>query len=120
LIRSVLGLRAREGRATALEEFYRERGVLERARQFPGCLGTTFWRTAEAGTTAPDGTATHIVIADWNDASDYRAWVSDPWRSSLSVELADLIDLAPGQQIVGYLLDPVDVPATGSQSEEHA
>lgn len=86
MIRSVLALRARTGMSQAVEEFYRDRGIIERATCFPGCHGVTLLRSVSGG---PD---THVVIADWDDAAAYQRWVDDPWRAETSAALADLLD----------------------------
>src|SRR5580698_6854233 len=99
VIRSVLTLRAAAGRAGALEEFYERHGVLARAREFDGCRGAVLLRATD------DGPATHLVIADWDEAADYRRWVDDPWRAALSRELADLLDTTPGEPVVGGLFE---------------
>jgi hypothetical protein len=113
MIRSVLPLTAGAGAAARVESFYRERGVLDRARRFPGCLGTTLWRALPAipGPAADPGPAsppyTHLVFADWSSPSEYAAWVADPWRSSVTGDLLDLLDRQAGEHIVGTLLEPV-------------
>jgi heme-degrading monooxygenase HmoA len=99
VIRSVLPLRAAAGQASAVEEFYAERGILERARRFPGCRDALLLRSV-AGSPA-----THLVIADWDTAEDYRRWVDDPWRADVSRQLADLLDSGPGEPVVGGLFE---------------
>ena len=99
MIRSVLSLRAADGRGGALEEFYERHGILARAREFDGCRGAVLLRATD------DGPATHLVIADWDEAADYRRWVDDPWRAALSRELADLLDITPGEPVVGGLFE---------------
>ena len=86
MIRSVLALRARTGMSAAVEEFYRDRGIIDRAVRFPGCHGVALLRSVDGG---PD---THVVIADWDDAAAYQRWVDDPWRAQTSAALADLLD----------------------------
>jgi heme-degrading monooxygenase HmoA len=99
VIRSVLRLRAAAGRGGALEEFYERHGVLARARKFDGCRGAVLLRATD------DGPVTHLVIADWDEAADYRRWVDDPWRAALSRELAQLLDTTPGEPVVGGLFE---------------
>jgi heme-degrading monooxygenase HmoA len=86
MIRSILALRARDGMSQAVEDFYADRGIIERAVRFPGCRGVELLRSTDGG---PD---THIVVADWDDAAAYAGWVADPWRAEVSADLADLID----------------------------
>lgn len=115
MIRSVLTLRAREGRLTAVEEFYGSRGILDRARLFPGCRGTNLWRIAGSGSadsTSPGASPssfTHLVIADWDSAAAYAGWVADPWRAEVAADLAELLDLSQDKQMIAGLLEPVDV-----------
>lgn len=101
MIRSVLALRAAQGKAGLLEEFYRDHAILARAREFPGCQSAALLR-ATAGVSA-----THLVIADWDAAEDYHRWVADPWRAAVSRQLAALLDTAPDQPVVGGLFELV-------------
>lgn len=112
MIRSVLALRARKGQAEAVEDLYRERGVLDRARRFPGCRGAALLRCTG------DGPGTHLVIADWDDADAYRRWVADPWRASVSAELTELLDTAAGEPLIGGLYEPVIADGTGRRTIE--
>ncbi|HEX3590284.1 MAG TPA: antibiotic biosynthesis monooxygenase [Pseudonocardiaceae bacterium] len=86
MIRSVLALRAKPGRSQAVEDFYRDRGIIDAAVRFPGCRGVMLLRSTDGG---PD---THIVVADWDDAAAYAGWVADPWRAEVGADLANLID----------------------------
>ncbi len=99
MILSVLTLRAAAGQSAALEEFYKEHAVLQRAREFAGCRNAVLLRAAEAGP------ATHLVIADWDAAADYQRWVADPWRAALSQQLATLLDTGSDEPIVGGLYE---------------
>ncbi|MET3803337.1 heme-degrading monooxygenase HmoA [Nakamurella sp. UYEF19] len=99
MIRSVLTLRAAAGKAKALEDFYAEQQVLERARTFAGCREAVLLRST-------DGTgATHLVTADWDSAEDYRRWVEDPWRVVVSQQLVSLLDLGKDELVVGRLFE---------------
>lgn len=99
MIRSVLTLRATH--AGALEAFYAEHRILERARRFPGCRDALLLRSVG------DSPATHLVIADWDTAADYRSWIEDPWRVALSQRLAALLDTDPDEPVVGVLYELV-------------
>jgi antibiotic biosynthesis monooxygenase (ABM) superfamily enzyme len=101
VIRSVLTLRAADGQSAALEEFYAQREILERARRFPGCRDAQLLRSLDGST------ATHLVIADWDAPEDYQRWVDDPWRRAQSQHLADLLDTDPGAPVIGALFEPV-------------
>jgi hypothetical protein len=103
VIRSVLTLRAAAGQSTALEEFYEEHAVLQRARESAGCRDAVLLRATEGGS------ATHLVIADWNTAADYQRWVADPWRVALSQQLAALLDTGSDEPVVGGLYEFVAI-----------
>jgi heme-degrading monooxygenase HmoA len=105
VIRSVLILRAAAGQASALEELYAERGVLERAREFRGCRDALLLRSVD-GSSAPYP-VTHVVTADWDTAEDYQRWVEDPWRVALSQQLVTLLDTDPDGPVVGGLFELV-------------
>ena len=111
MIRSVLSLRAAAGRAGAVEEFYERHGILARARKFDGCRDAVLLRATD------DGPATHLVIADWDEAADYRRWLDDPWRAAVSRQLADLLDTTPGEPVVGGLFE--FVPERSPHSSDH-
>ena len=101
MIRSVLSLCAAGGDTGALETFYRDQQILERAREFPGCRDAVLLRAIDGGS------VTHLVIADWDGVEDYQRWVQDPWRAAVSRQLADLLDTEPGELVVGGLFEPV-------------
>ena len=101
MIRSVLSLRAAGGDTGALEAFYRDQQILERARKFPGCRDAVLLRAIDGGS------VTHLVIADWDGAEDYQRWVQDPWRAAVSRRLADLLDTESDELVVGGLFEPV-------------
>jgi heme-degrading monooxygenase HmoA len=101
VIQSVLALRAKDGQAQAIEDLYRERGVLDRAVRFRGCRAATLLRCTDGG---PN---TYLVIADWDDADAYTRWVADPWRSTVSGKLTALLDIADGEPVIGGLYEPV-------------
>lgn len=99
MIRSVLALRAAEGKSKALEDFYAEQGILARSREFSGCRDAVLLRAA-SGTSA-----THLVIADWDTAEDYQRWVQDPWRAAVSRRLAELLDTESDEPVVGGVFE---------------
>lgn len=112
MVRSVLALRARNGHAEAVEELYRERGILDRAVRFPGCRAATLLRCTD------DGPGTHLVIADWDDADAYRRWVDDAWRAAVSAELTPLLDIDADEPLIGGLYEPVIAEGTGRHTSE--
>lgn len=109
MIRSVLTLRAAAGQAGALEDFYADQRILDRARAFTGCRGAQLLRSVD------DSPATHLVIADWDTAADYRRWVDDPWRAALSGRLTALLDITDDEPLVGGVFELVD-PAVSDLS----
>lgn len=113
MIRSVLELRAADGKAGALEAFYAEHDFLARACRFPGCSSAVLMRPTT-------GSSTYLVIADWDSEEDYRRWVAEPWRAALSQPLAELLDTPPGQPLVGGLYEIVlsgDPSPSGSPTD---
>ena len=102
MIRSVLTLRAAPGQGDALEALYADQRVLERAREFPGCRAAQLLRSVD------DSPATHLVIADWDTAADYRGWVDNPWRASLSGRLTALLDIRDDEPLVGGVFELVE------------
>jgi antibiotic biosynthesis monooxygenase (ABM) superfamily enzyme len=101
VIRSVLSLRAAGGDTGALEAFYAEQQILERARVFPGCRDAVLLRAIDGAS------VTHLVIADWDGAEDYQRWVQDPWRAAVSRQLAGLLDTESDELVVGGVFEPV-------------
>jgi len=101
MIRSVLALQARPGAARAVEELYRDHGIIERSLRFPGCRSSALLRSVD------DGPASHLVVAEWDDADAYARWVADPWRAAVSAELAELLETPPGSPVVARLYEPV-------------
>jgi heme-degrading monooxygenase HmoA len=112
MIRSVLALRAKHGKSQALEDFYREHGIIERALRFRGCHAVTLLRATDGG---PD---THLVVADWDDSAAYQRWVTDPWRTGNSAALAELLDAEADAPVIGRLYQPVTFDQTSSATEE--
>lgn len=102
MIQSVLTLRALPGREQEVERFYQEHAILSRAAAFPGCLGTRLLRSVDG-----EG-ATHLVTADWDDASTYAGWVADPWRAAMALQLAQLLDSTGDEAIIAGLFEPLD------------
>ena len=99
MIRTVLNLRAAAGASGALEEFFAEHGILDRARRFAGCRDVQLMRSVDGSP------ATYLVIADWDEAADYQRWVHDPWRAAVSRQLVALLDTAPDEPVVGGVFE---------------
>lgn len=85
MIRSVLYLRPRGGQAEKVVEFYRRRGVLERAVQQDGCLGAELQLPIS-------GNGELLVTALWRDADAYRGWLENPDRAQGAPELDQLLE----------------------------
>jgi heme-degrading monooxygenase HmoA len=85
VIRSVLYLRPRDGRADDIVEFYRRYGVLERAMKQDGCLGTELQLPTR-------GQGDVLVTALWRDAAAYQGWLDNPNRALHSDELGELVE----------------------------
>jgi heme-degrading monooxygenase HmoA len=111
VFRSVLTLKAQAGKEAELEAFYADNGILQRSKQFPGCLDAQLLRSAD------NGSATHLVTADWETAADYGRWVADPWRAAVSGRLIALLDFPDGEPLVGGVFELVVPPS--SVGEEH-
>jgi heme-degrading monooxygenase HmoA len=105
VIRSVLTLKAAAGQGAALEEFYAEHGILDRSRRFPGCRDALLLRSTGSGS------ATHLVIADWDSEADYRNWVADPWRDAVSRQIVTMLDTSGGEPLVGGVFELVETEA---------
>lgn len=99
MIRSVLTLRAAAGQAGALEAFYAQHTILERARDFVGCRDALLLRSVDGDP------ATYLVIADWDTAADYRRWVDDPWRAAVSRQLASFLNTETDEPVVGGVFE---------------
>ena len=85
LIRSVLYLKPKHGRHDAIVDYYRRRGVLDRALQQDGCLGAEL----QIPIVRP-GPA--LVTALWRDENAYEDWVADPSRAADAHELGNVLN----------------------------
>jgi heme-degrading monooxygenase HmoA len=85
VIRSVLYLKPRDGRADDIVEFYRRYGVLERAMTQDGCLGTELQLPS-------GGVGDVLVTALWRDVDAYQGWLDNPDRALNADELGELVE----------------------------
>ena len=85
MIRSVLYLTAKEGDGRAIADFYSRHGVLERALEQDGCLGSELQLPVGGGGDV-------LVTALWRDTHAYRGWLENPARAAYADELAELVD----------------------------
>lgn len=77
MIRSIIRLQVVPGQERAFEGQFRQRGVLKRARE------AARMRTGELLRPLADG-GPYVVVATWDSAEDYQAWVNSPVRAELS------------------------------------
>jgi heme-degrading monooxygenase HmoA len=84
MIRSVLYLEPKDADGRAIADFYRRHGVLDRALQQDGCLGSELQLPV-------DGGGPVLVTALWRDADAYRGWLENPARAAYADELAQLV-----------------------------
>ncbi len=85
MIRSVLYLRPREGRAADIVDFYRRHRVLERAARQDGFLGSELQLPLR-------GEGAVLVTALWRDADAYQGWLENPDRALHADELDELVE----------------------------
>jgi heme-degrading monooxygenase HmoA len=97
MIRTVLYLEPRDGNGEAIAEFYRRHGVLDRAVQQDGCLGSELQLPTS-------GVGPVLVTALWRDADAYQGWIDNPFRTANADELAELVE-GFGGEIKGELYE---------------
>lgn len=85
MVRSVLFLKPVGGDCAAIQRFFEEEGVLERASRTPGFLGAELQLPAEQ-------TAAAMVTALWSSQDAYRRWVEDPWREANSERAREVFE----------------------------
>ena len=83
MVRSVLFLQARAGGHEAIERFFSDEQVLERAARTPGFIGAELQCPNDAGAPA-------LVTALWESEQAYRGWVEDPWRAENAARAAEV------------------------------
>jgi heme-degrading monooxygenase HmoA len=81
---SVLELHVLPGSEQAVARAYEELGVFERARESGGFRSGRLLEPAEPGRAM-------LVIAEWDEASDYERWLSNPVREDLGDHLESLL-----------------------------
>ena len=88
---SWLRLTPRDGAGTRLESAFAELEVFEHSRRSGGFLGGRLLRPLA-------GSAPHVVLAEWEDATAYQRWLDNPVRSELGAQLEPLLsgDVASG------------------------
>lgn len=87
---SVLRLHAREG--VDLAAAFAELDVFEHSRRSGGFLGGRLLRSIQEG-------GGYLVLAEWEDADAYRAWLDNPTRAELGAQLESMLtdDVASGE-----------------------
>ena len=86
---SVLRLHARDG--ADLAAAFAQLEIFEHSRRSGGFLGGRLLRPVEGGG--------YLVVAEWEDAEAYRAWLDNPKRVELGTRLEPLLtdDVASGE-----------------------
>jgi heme-degrading monooxygenase HmoA len=86
---SVLRLHARDG--ADLAAAFAQLEIFEHSRRSGGFLGGRLLRPVEGGG--------YLVVAEWEDAEAYRAWLDSPKRVELGTRLEPLLtdDVASGE-----------------------
>jgi len=97
---SVLRLPVRADAVDELARAFVELDVFGHSRRSGGFVGGRFLRPLAPGAPA-------VVIAEWESADDYQAWLDNPVRAELSTGIAPLLD---GEVTAGELYE--EVPAT--------
>jgi heme-degrading monooxygenase HmoA len=85
---SVLPLRIRPGNEEAVIRFYEQRDVFEHARRSGGFRSGRLLEPRAEG-------EPFLVIAEWDDAGSYHAWLDNPVRAELGVDLVALLEDEP-------------------------
>ena len=108
MIRTVLTLSPRPGRTRAVVDLFERERVIEHALTVDGCLGVEVW----------EGRGQLLVVASWDTADAYQAWLDHPARNAGNDALNELLDqpIGPGHEGDRYRLvlaggEP-SVPAT--------
>ena len=84
MIRSILSLRPKTGGSRALVRFFKERRIVERALDFPGCL------SVEVQTLLPNGDEV-LVTALWESLASYQTYLDSAGREEDVVHLQRLL-----------------------------
>lgn len=100
MVRSVLYLQPRGGDYQAVVDFYRQHDVLGRAAEIDGCLGSELH-------VPTDATGPLLVTALWRSEAAYGRWLRDAFRRESGVQLAELVEDAPGPGAGGAVFDIV-------------
>ena len=85
MVRSVLYVRPRSGKADAVVEFYKQKRVLETALEQQGCLSAEIQVPLSANEPL-------LVTALWESGQAYQGWIDNPVRRSFAGDLAELVD----------------------------
>jgi len=101
VIRSVLVLKPKPGKAGDVVQLFQEEGIIERALTVDGCHDVSVLSSE----------ADILVTATWDDAAAYQAWIDHPERNSSSDELNALLTNTIDARSVAALYD---VALTGS------
>jgi heme-degrading monooxygenase HmoA len=98
VIVSVLRLPVREGAEEAFARAFADLRVFEHSRESGGFLGGRVLRPLVPG-------ESFLVVAEWENADAYRAWLDNPVREQLGAGLEHMID---GDVPVGSLYEDAE------------
>jgi quinol monooxygenase YgiN len=88
LARSLLYMQPLQGRRDEVIALFERLGVAERALRQDGCLSVELQ-------VAPEAAGPIVVTALWADRSAYDGWLANPWRESVTPQLAALLTEPP-------------------------
>ncbi|MEM8922193.1 MAG: antibiotic biosynthesis monooxygenase family protein [Actinomycetota bacterium] len=107
MIRSVLKMTPRPGRADDVVDLFRRAQVIERALGVEGCHDVSLLLSDDE----------ILVTASWADADAYQAWIDHPERNAMGDDLNDLlVDPITAESVAGLYR----VALAGSQAEGKA
>ena len=85
MVESVLFLKPIGGDHRAIQKFFEEEQILERASRKPGFLGSELHLPINGGELT-------MVTALWESEDAYRGWVEDPWRAENATRYSGLFE----------------------------
>ena len=95
MIRSVLAMKPKPGRAGDVVELFQQEQIIEKALTVDGCHDVSVLKRD----------TDILVTATWSDAAAYQRWIDHPERNSSSDELNALLVDAITAESVGGLYD---------------
>jgi|SRR5579862_1766651 quinol monooxygenase YgiN len=92
MVRSVLLLRARDGRRDDVVKLFADLGILEHSSAVPGFLGAELQ-------VAADGSDELLVTATWESEAAYNTWLASPVRERMRPALDELLADSPTPRV---------------------